>query len=399
MSLTPAMKQMLREMTPAQLETMIQVANQPRLTIAFPSTSVRDKGKKKLAHATPRAKTTRPLNSWIAFRSKKHGAPACELTDTGPGYYAVAFPKYQQKDISGFLTNIWHSDPFKAKWSILAKSYSVIRDKQGKDNAPLDEFLSLAGPYIGIINPKDYLQIMGWEVAIDRAGQTIMNKYEVELDEGLFLSNVSVNDIIRHCYRLGFFTGSLAEVLLSENNVVLTMATSVQHPATSAPHQAQSSDSSMDGVHGNSMGEETHDTMTHESIDDAGTGYDDKAVMEEDTQVEFAHDTQTSVDHAGDGHVAADTDPTSHMIGTGPVLSSDNSQEPEPEPHSTWATINPASNLSAANYQLSSDYPYNAEFDPDSPSFVFDPFNGNQFDVFDMSDPSWNDTIDFDGCS
>jgi hypothetical protein len=75
----------------------------------------------------------RPLNSWMAFRA----------------YYSPIFATYQQKDISGFLTGMWQADPFHAKWTIAAKAYSVIRDKVGKAQAPLDTFLHIVCPLLG----------------------------------------------------------------------------------------------------------------------------------------------------------------------------------------------------------------------------------------------------------
>lgn len=58
----------------------------------------------------------RPLNSFIAFRS----------------YYTVIFGQFQQKEISGFLTMLWQGDYFQAKWTIIARAYSEIRDQVGK---------------------------------------------------------------------------------------------------------------------------------------------------------------------------------------------------------------------------------------------------------------------------
>jgi hypothetical protein len=75
----------------------------------------------------------RPLNSWIAFRA----------------YYATIFTTFQQKDISGFVTRMWQKDPFQAKWTLVAKAYSIIRDKVGKAQAPLDTFLEIVCPHIG----------------------------------------------------------------------------------------------------------------------------------------------------------------------------------------------------------------------------------------------------------
>ena len=57
-----------------------------------------------------------------------------DLLTKSSGYYSAMFTSLPQKEISGFLTFMWKVDPFKAKWSVLAKAYSIIRDHQGKLN-------------------------------------------------------------------------------------------------------------------------------------------------------------------------------------------------------------------------------------------------------------------------
>ena len=52
---------------------------------------------------------------------------------------------------------MWTEDPFKAKWSVIAKAYSTIRDYISKEEAPLDVFLAL-------IAPANYLAVMGWDI-------------------------------------------------------------------------------------------------------------------------------------------------------------------------------------------------------------------------------------------
>jgi hypothetical protein len=69
----------------------------------------------------------------------------------------------QQKDASPHLTKLWQQDPFKAKWAIIAKAYSIIRDAVGKVAAPLDLFLNQVCPEIGIISIDEYLHKMKWE--------------------------------------------------------------------------------------------------------------------------------------------------------------------------------------------------------------------------------------------
>ena len=159
------------------------------------------------------------------------------IFNRNPGYYSTIFLSFQQKEISGFLTILWQNDPFKAKWSILAKSYSMIRDSQGKANAPLEKFLAINGPLIGVIEPAKYLDALSWEVAVDEDGQTVMRRYENTIDEQLFITNVSVNDVIRNSYDQGYFTGDLSKVLLAENEAAMTMAASVQ-PTSSAQRSA-----------------------------------------------------------------------------------------------------------------------------------------------------------------
>ena len=69
----------------------------------------------------------------------------------------------QQKDISSILRVLWDKDPFKGKWQILAKAFSVIRDVKGKKDASLDSFLAIAAPFIGVVGTVDYLPLLGFQ--------------------------------------------------------------------------------------------------------------------------------------------------------------------------------------------------------------------------------------------
>lgn len=69
-----------------------------------------------------------------------------------------------QKAKSKILTVLWKADPFEAKWSILAKSYSILRGNRDKEEVSLDKFLELCAPLIGVIPPNIYLSAMGWEL-------------------------------------------------------------------------------------------------------------------------------------------------------------------------------------------------------------------------------------------
>ncbi|PGG98886.1 hypothetical protein AJ79_08762 [Helicocarpus griseus UAMH5409] len=140
----------------------------------------------------------RPLNSFIAFRS----------------FYSTAFPGLSQKIKSGVLRLLWTSDPFKAKWAILARAYSIIRDSHF-DQVELESFLALIVPLIGIIAPSDYLRVMGLQLVVDMDKQFSITKtdHNIELTQEDLTTNLSVDDIVAHCYQSGYVTG-----IFSPNN-------------------------------------------------------------------------------------------------------------------------------------------------------------------------------------
>jgi len=80
-------------------------------------------------------------------------------------YYNASLSPLTQKAISKVLMSWWREDPFSAKWAILAKAYSVLRGSREKDEAPLDFFLGLVVPLMGIVSPENYPAMMGWQIA------------------------------------------------------------------------------------------------------------------------------------------------------------------------------------------------------------------------------------------
>ena len=143
------------------------------------------------------------------------------------------FTSLQQKEISGCLTYLWQTDPFKAKWSILAKAYSLIRDSIGKEKAPLDSYLAINGPFIGIVPPEQYLEMLGWKiVAGEDGGKLLRRDFDVDFDslnQDLLTSNVSVNDIIEYTYATGYIAADEGNLIVPDNEPAMTMATSVQY--------------------------------------------------------------------------------------------------------------------------------------------------------------------------
>jgi len=129
-----------------------------------------------------------------------------ELTDP-TDFYSVIFPDLTQKARSGILKFLWQNDPFKAKWAILAKAYSIIRDNHVGE-VSLDSFLNLNGNFIGILEPNRYLAAMGWELIVDDQHQYTMVRvnptYPTETEAA---TNYSVNDIVNRCYETGYVSG------------------------------------------------------------------------------------------------------------------------------------------------------------------------------------------------
>ena len=102
---------------------------------------------------------------------------------------------------AGFLTQLWAADTQKAKFSLLAKAYSMIRDLKGKRDAPLDVFLSVTCPKIGIVSAKDYLAVFGWQVLTHDDDQVslVRSSATITMSDQMCTTNMSVRDLIEHC--------------------------------------------------------------------------------------------------------------------------------------------------------------------------------------------------------
>ncbi|KAI9655811.1 MAG: hypothetical protein M1821_005246 [Bathelium mastoideum] len=169
------------------------------------------------------AKATRPLNSYMAFRA----------------YYSPIFSNFQQKAISPLLTLLWQGDHFQAKWTILAKAYSKIRDQQGKDNANLSKFLELVAPFIGIIAPADYLSTMGWKMSEGENGAALHRETTPDFSSfpaELRTTNVFVEDVIEYLQQIGYVAN--ASIAAPGSAVAAPTLTMAAQPSFSSAAQA-----------------------------------------------------------------------------------------------------------------------------------------------------------------
>ena len=326
------------------------------------------------------------------------------------------FSNLQQKDISGFLTYLWQTDPFKAKWSIIAKSYSEIRDKKGKDKVPLEKFLATICPLFDIVQPEHYLGLLGWEIAVDEEGQSILRRaFDLDLSAlkpELLTTNLSVADVVQHCYTSGYVAADSSDFSNPGHEATMTMATSAQRNESMAqvsfnqsvpvPIVQSSNDNTQTLAAGhdstvawdNDSGQETDSILSN-----AGAA-DDSAQVASKLQENGDHNVVAEAIMLPQQANVANTTLTVESGYRFPAELSpatlqwlDGSMEPDTTAATTNQTPNPVLALANTNFATNGDWPFNGEFDPDSLSLNFDPFVGNPFNAFDMSDYVYEDTF------
>jgi hypothetical protein len=155
----------------------------------------------------------RSVNSWMAFRSMPI-SPTLTARANQTGFYFRIFKGLPQKEASVHLTVLWQSDPFKAKWAIIARAYSSIRDAVGKRNAPLDAFLNLVCPVVGIIGADEYLERMKWVSMATDTGSMILIQTSApdlaSLGASICHTSMTEKDVVQYCTRSGYIRGVAA---------------------------------------------------------------------------------------------------------------------------------------------------------------------------------------------
>ncbi|MCJ1424800.1 hypothetical protein MMC29_002688 [Sticta canariensis] len=316
--------------TSEEITTLTSAAGQSNAGTTSASMSLYGEQKEDSGVDVPITKAIRPLNSFMAFRA----------------YYAPIFTSLQQKYISGFLTYLWNEDSDKGKWSIVAKAYSVIRDIKGKKRAPLDAFLAINAPFMGITEPGTYLVSHGWEIAAGENGSSMLRR-NVELARSTSGSNcanmqASVDDVLRNSYANGYVEEDVSDHVKPGNEVALTMATSAQPVGAPLATNVTANDA---------VGEDHAADGAQESVNGGSST----------------------------GAAMPSLDPNIIAI-LSPVF---------PDTVSSGAT-----NAGGIFHHLTCEYPFNSEFMPTSSRAAFDPFGEDAFDAYDMSDV--NDFSKFD---
>lgn len=269
------------------------------------------------------------------------------------------FTSLQQKDISTLLTCLWHADPSQAKWTILAKAYSIICDDKGKNNVPLDSLLTINAPYIGIIPSQEYFEKLGWQFSTDENNGTALVRGPINaiVSQDLLTTNLSDGDIVQHCYDCGYVSGD-GNVLVVTEGSTMTMATTAQLTEASSDHLVTPGG---DGSNQESNGHASNSFSTASQNTDAGN-------------------IAPGVGTEGE---AAERDFEKKLIESRLKDLNKETKKVEVTDHAAQLGINV---LGRVLLESGDEYPFNSQFDPDNLTDLhYNPFMGDLFNAFNMS--------------
>lgn len=298
------------------------------------------------------------------------------------------------------MKHLWHEDPFKAKWSILAKSYSRIRDVKGKPCAPLDQFLAVNGTLIGLIPPAEYLATLGWSLQAVPGGQMVLHRQAMAIDHSLTSTNKSVNDIIMNCSLHGYVTGDISSILLTNDEAELSMsAPTFIHKTNDRPRAVtHEADTNQNGMNRPSLDNQT-----------GSQDYTSGAVQREDSDAaihDHSLDTSVSPQTNNARQLIITASPLTIDLDTPSTVETENGTGDKEADNAMFANEITANEDIAAAYDVTAgltadhttafdcfqnpsvtlDLEDVAAFDPHTPVVhAFDPWQSNQHDVVNSS--------------
>ena len=140
-------------------------------------------------------------------------------------YYSSQLPGLTQKIKSGLVRSLWEQDHWKHFWAIAAKAYSELRDNH-MGQITLESFLKNVTGLLGVIPADQYLATMGWALVDDSDGQVhlVKNISAAEKQNVPLTSNLSVRDIVNHCYQIGLLVRPDRSARRSNNGDAMAMS-------------------------------------------------------------------------------------------------------------------------------------------------------------------------------
>jgi Mating-type protein MAT alpha 1 HMG-box len=157
-----------------------------------------------------------------------------------PAYYSALFRGLTQKARSGFIKEMWIEEPRKHFFTLIARAHCEVRDSYpGK--LSFSRFLASTVEILPIVPVNLYMKAMGWELTTDTHGEPKLFRSNIPVDKSLNLTtNVSVGDIVEHCYKIGLVPRP-AQALRPVRGQVLSMESAMAMSFAAAPNQNASS--------------------------------------------------------------------------------------------------------------------------------------------------------------
>jgi Mating-type protein MAT alpha 1 HMG-box len=162
-----------------------------------------------------------------------------------------------QKTKSGLIRSLWEQDHWKHFWAIAAKAYSELRDNH-MGEITLESFLKNVTGFLGVIPAAQYLEAMGWILATDTEGQVHLTKSTstAEGENVPLISNLSVRDVVNHCYQIGLLARPQRSARSNNNIATMTMSfAAAPKAASTGPTKMQSHTSDGQDARGREVGD------------------------------------------------------------------------------------------------------------------------------------------------
>lgn len=136
---------------------------------------------------------------------------------------SAVFAGFKQGLRSTFLSGVWKLEPFQAKFDIMGKAYTRIRDfSDAKDASDgegihLVDFLEICAPLMRALKLDDYFETCGLKYTVDADNNLRLIGNITVPNKDLHNTNISANELIRACHERGFFEGDLSSAFLAED--------------------------------------------------------------------------------------------------------------------------------------------------------------------------------------
>jgi hypothetical protein len=260
---------------------------------------------------------------------------------------------------------MWQNDPI---FQGQVEHYSIIRESNTKHAAPLDKFLALTCPLIGVIPRDDYLGVMGWSI-VDTAGVKNMERmYTPDISsfpENILTTNLSSEEIVAHCQRVSYVDHNDNDVARNQCSTG-ALAMAAQPTFNSAPEAvvARSHPAS-------------HVQQNHNMVRNPGSAitFANMATQPMSNDTTFSPSLLDFPDH--ESPYQQNQQVTDDLFVSGPAIQDALNQNNN-------NAVGASGPVRQAVHDLSNQqFPFMDEFDPfQSSSLDFDPFNMNQDAAF-----------------